>query len=338
MNKIRLQWQHVIFYAEIPPALLELYLSSIGVADKKSQKFYLYLAIFNLTRIVSLELSQIFPGCKVGSIEAHDSDQLFDTHKLTLDLASEVLGKFTLVLSGDDLTSLEQAYYAKNLNLEKHSATNKTFTTSFEKYTLQVYPPKLIHNSNKLLCCTISHKDNLENVYFSVSFAEYLYQKSYPKFIPFKCSSFHLQIVANIINLWLRTQIKQYNTTISAIKLAKIPVMYYNPGLVSSEDFADNMYFREDSAIIKELRLASQSHAQQPNDENALLDLDQQAVSLPVVKCFFEFSLEQLQQIKTGDILLLTENEISNNLFLGTDHIYAKCNETGENKLSIIAG
>lgn len=329
----KFNWDGCVFYIKVDSAAVDSYLYSVGIAEKSVEEFYSTLANFNLNHIIKNYIGTIYPGVIFeGLVQA---DELRDDDKeLKISFECGEIGKIQFTLLSRSLTKLEAAYCSSGLKLEKHSIFEDEIEQKFGEYQLEIGSDNIISARERMLRCEIQVGEIVESIYVNQVFAEYLYFQYYPHYIPFQSSDYCLQVVANSINLWLRTEIKRLDITVIAIKLTKLPIAYYYTILVRKTGFCEKIYLNKNSQIFEKIKNMARKKI---FDGAMLLDQNQHKVFLPVVECFFELSFKQLKNIKIGDTILLSEYEVENDtlLMLGQSK-YLKCRDIGNNVLSII--
>ena len=333
---LKVKYKNNLFYIKISEEIFSVYLEMIGCGTANPDEFTLNLAFYNLSNMVMLALKQVFNEIKLNEImhtEPNlDSDEIFE-----LILQCGELANVKIFIFGNNIEEIQGIYYTKSLNLEQIASTLSLKEHVYNKYALEFTPKYLHHFSEeKFVRGSFSFNNKIENIYFKVSLANFIYNTYYPNCMPFTSDSYHLAIISNLINLWLRLKLKLSNLTVLSTAVTFMPVNKYSVLLI--EDLSEKIFFEDNSIIVSQLKnkYTKEKASKEEAEPADFLLPKTQKISVSVLKYIFNLSLKQLKSLKVNDIVLLTKHESKNNDFLYCKpQKYIKYENVGENKIKI---
>lgn len=330
---IKYAWHQKIFFVEISKETLSLYLHSIGPGDTNNEAFHLSLALYNLANLIKLELANILNGITLVAItQVNNHSLLNETFQLSLNCNGIDIN---FCIHGTGLQGIIDLYYASKIHLEKINKIEHLLETIYHKYQIDIVKDTNSGISQeRFVSCKTVHNGYFERFYISIQFAEYIYKKCYPHYVPFDCSTYNLTLIRNIINLWFRTTLKIQDLTIVAITLTTLPVKQYNAAVIKNDDFLEKIFFQVDSSLFATLKTDFTALANKDKNNENVISL-QQKLNFNVTKYLFNLSINQLKNLKINDVILLTEGEIMDGVKISCGNKYLSADIVGENKLIV---
>lgn len=336
MNKlIKFSWRDQIFFVKIPKETISLYLHSIGLGNATDEAFHSSRAWYNLANLIKVELSNIIGNIKlVTIIEIKDDQALNETFPLSFSCDS--LENVSFSIQGTNLQKIIDLYYASQLKLDKIDKTEKLLESIYHKYQIDIVQKtdNLIHQE-RFIACKIELNGYIERLYISTTFAEYIYKKCYPCYVPFDHSTYNLTLIRNIINLWLRTTLKTHNLTVIATSLTQLPVKKYSLAIIKNDDFSERIFFPINSHLLAILKtdFTTVAHNNKNNEKKVISP--QQKMTFNVTKYLFNLSMNQLRSLKVNDVILLAKDEIIDGIRISCGNKNLSAAIVNDNKIII---
>lgn len=334
MHKIiKFKWQNEVFIVDIPVGTISIYLHALGISTNNI--FEETLAIYNLANLIKTEFMRIFTGITfVGIMPA--TTQLENQQSLDIDLTFTPMTQMRFRLFANNITEISNMYYAAKINLEKIYACENAKETVYNKYHLTLlreFSPA--HTGEHFIACKIHYNNNFEYIYFSVAFAEYIYNKRYPHYIPFVSNNYHLTLIANILNLWFVTVLKIHDVTVIAISLVKIPVKKYNAVIIKSNNFSNKIFFAFNSPFLIKLKANFTTKIVIDHEAEAKIMPSQQKINFNLIKGILNLTLQQLKNIKVNDIILFAPQDLRHEVKIAYGKNFIQADILDNNKIVI---
>ena len=312
---IKLSWKQQIFFVNVPQAVVDLYALSIGNDVATSPKKL--VVIYNITRIIIAALTPSLPQVKLLATPVISSDEINTLNTIKLEVALAELGSHEIQLFGSNLDEISGAYYAAQLSLTPFTPAGVSHDIGFQNknYSVHALPRATLGAQDKWLIklSVLIDGGDLNTVFIPQHLAEYIYGERYPQFIPFKHDQYHLEIIANILNLEL-PKIFNKQIEVSGVSLNRLPLATYLPIKINNPAIDAEILLEANSQLTQLVHSVIPDLIRDPgfeivNSSDAdvapapVVSMDMR-IDLPVITHTFELTAAQILQLKINDVIL----------------------------------
>lgn len=300
LRAIKARWQGQEFSFVLSQRCINEYLLTDALSNLGgNEELHKVIAYINLLKLVIMEFRTVFSG-----ISLEESDQELDlTSATALELAPDFVSTKDVmleVLLVGKIEPIMMHYSANKLKLAKVSSPEFSFACSDKEHSYNFALESTVSISKEhtsYIGLSLLVNGNNEEVFIPKVVIEYLYEFYYNREIQFEFDQYHIELVVSRINLIL-AQVKDVEIQIDWWKFSKLkPSGEYIKIKFMVDQLHGHFLLREDNRAL--LELLQSKNQQKPKEA-----IDDALINLSIVSHYIETTIDKLNQLKKGDVLI----------------------------------